>query len=58
MADGCHMTLDANTQWTQRMTRMAHIRGVAVEAELGKLVRVPALVRAIVYADVSQPAPS
>merc|ERR1719330_1284766 len=37
MADGSHMSLEENTEWTSRMTTLAHEYGASVEAELGKL---------------------
>lgn len=37
MVDGSDLTLDANTTWTAEMVRAAHVQGVSVEAELGKL---------------------
>jgi len=37
MADGSHLPLEENTQWTAKMAELAHSYGATVEAELGKL---------------------
>lgn len=37
MADGSHLSLEENMQWTASMAHIAHSNDVAIEAELGKL---------------------
>ena len=37
MADGSHLTFDQNIAFTAAMVQLAHARGAAVEAELGRL---------------------
>lgn len=37
MADGSHLPLAENTEWTAKMAALAHEYGASVEAELGKL---------------------
>jgi len=37
MADGSHLSLEENAEWTRQMTALAHSYGASAEAELGKL---------------------
>ena len=38
MGDGSHLSFSENVSYTKYITTMAHVKGVTVEAELGRLL--------------------